>query len=182
MPIFATEVRIFGTIYIKASDIDEGQQVLERLCTRTFDARDRVWFSDASFESLPQVSYSTSLTGDVVLPTAQLVEVSSRDVEIAQRSFLTGSRDYMAPNAETFVEMEDLPVFSVDVDIETTAFVKAKSSDAALVELKGFEGSHIELSAGYWCHFSLLAFDEEEDLPPIALSSALKLLGPSNGQ
>jgi hypothetical protein len=71
MPIHAAEVRIFGTIYVKAPNIDEGRIVFQRLCWHTIDARDRVWFSDASFEGVPEVSRSTSLTGDVVLEKAQ---------------------------------------------------------------------------------------------------------------
>jgi hypothetical protein len=184
MSIYAVEVQLYGTVYIKASTLRKAQRILDRLCSKTIDARDRAWFSDVSLEHVPRVSFASSLTLDSVLPGSQPVEVTERDVELAQRSFVLGSRDVIVPFAEQAEEFTEMPVFGADVGITTTAFIKAASPDeAATISLTFKNRLHVELQMGYWLWFSMLGFDEDEnDGLPVVLSSALKVLGASTGR
>lgn len=181
MSIYACEIRIFGTVYIKAANPGKARRILDRLCGNTLDAKDRVWFSEASFEALPRVSFSTSFMSDGLIQGARLVEMNERAVKLAQRSFFAGSRDYVMPYASRAEEFEDTPVFSVDVDITTTAFVCAKDAAEADATIAEFKDSHIDLSMGYWAWFSTLGLEGPDGDFPIALSSALYVVAPSNG-
>jgi hypothetical protein len=182
MSFYAVEVQLYGTVYIKASTLEKAQTILDRLCSQTIDARDRAWFSDVSFEHVPPVSFSSSLTLDLVLPGSDPVEVTERDVELAQRSFVLGSRDVIVPFAEKAQGFKT-PVFTVDVGVTTTAFIKAESPDEAAAISSKFENRlHVELQMGYWLWFSMLGFDDDEnDGLPVVLSSALKIVGASEG-
>jgi hypothetical protein len=183
MSFYANEVQLYGTVYIKASTIREAQRILDRLSSRTIDARHRAWFSDVSFEHVPQVSFSSSLTLHAALPGSQPVEVTERDVELAQRSFVLGSRDVTVPFAEQAEQFTQMPVFATDVDVTTTAFIKATSLEEAVAISSQFNGHiHIELQMGYWLWFSTLGFeDDENDGLPVVLSTALKIIGASEG-
>ena len=183
MSFYALEVQLYGTVYIKAPTLKEAKKILDRLCERTIDARDRAWFSDVSFELVPRVSFSSSLTLACALPGSQPVEVTERDVELAQRSFVLGSRDVIVPLAEEAAQFTQMPVFATDVDVTTTAFIKATSRQEAAAISSQFNGHiHIELQMGYWLWFSLLGFDDDEnDGLPVVLSSALKIIQASEG-
>ncbi|UIK01536.1 hypothetical protein LZK82_30855 (plasmid) [Rhizobium leguminosarum] len=181
MSFYAIEVLIYGTVYIKASTLQKAQKVLDRLSSNTVDARHRAWFSDVSFEHVPRVSFASSLTLDATLPGSQLVEVTERDVELAQRSFVLGSRDVVVPFAERAEEFNEMAVFTTDVDLTTTAFIKAYSlEEARIITSKFQEQFHVELQMGYWLWFSKLGFnDHENNGLPVVLSSALKVIGAS---
>jgi hypothetical protein len=183
MRFFAIDVRLYGTVYIKASTRQKAQEKLDRLGSTTIDARHRAWFSDVSFEHVPRVSFSSSLTLDAPLLGARLTEVTERDVELAQRSFILGSRDVVVPFAELAEEFKAMPVFGTDVDLTTTAFIKAKSPEQAMVVASEFQKRfHVELQMGYWRWFSMLGFDEDEnDGLPVVLSSAITVGGASKG-
>ncbi|MGO8061467.1 hypothetical protein ACC716_25095 [Rhizobium johnstonii] len=183
MSCYAIEIHLYGTVYIKASTLQKAQRILDRLSSKTIDARHRAWFSDVSFEYVPRVSFASSLTLDATLPGSQLVEVTERDVELAQRSFVLGSRDVVVPFAERAEDFNEMPVFTTDVDITTTAFIKAMSPEEAwTIASQLQEQFHVELQMGYWLWLSKLGFDDDEnDGLPLVLSSAIKVIGASKG-
>ncbi|RWX14300.1 hypothetical protein EHI45_13515 [Rhizobium leguminosarum] len=183
MSFYAVEVRIYGTVYAKAPTVEKARRILDRLSSKTIDARHRAWFSDVSFEYVPRVSFASSLTLDATLPGSQLVEVTERDVELAQRSFVLGSRDVVVPFAERAEEFNKMPVFTTDVDLTATAFIRAESLEEATTMASQFEEHfHVELQMGYWLWFSKLGFnDHENNGLPVVLSSALKVIGASEG-
>ncbi|WP_426122885.1 hypothetical protein [Pararhizobium sp. PWRC1-1] len=182
MSFYAIEVRIFGTVYIKAPDQQTADRILDRLCTKTIDARDRVWFSEIEPQYLPMVSFGTSFTPDEPVAGAQLVAVSERAVELAQRSFVLGWRDTLVPSAEVIAEFEDMPVYSTDLDLTTKAFIRAENLQQAERILKTFKGTHIDLEMQYWRWFAKPGehfVGDPETAPPLALSSALHVSGRS---
>ncbi|MBB3139116.1 hypothetical protein FHS26_006901 [Rhizobium pisi] len=183
MSFYAIEVLVYGTVYIKASTLQKAQKILDRLSSNTIDARHRAWFSDVSFEHVPRVSFASSLTLNATFPGSQLVEVTERDVELAQRSFVLGSRDVVVPFAERAEEFNKVPVFTTDVDLTATAFIKAESrQEARIITSKFQQQFHVELQMGYWLWFSKLGFDDDEMAAlPVVLSSAIKVIGASEG-
>ncbi|TBD04742.1 hypothetical protein ELH21_10195 [Rhizobium leguminosarum] len=183
MSFYAIEVLVYGTVYIKASTLQKAQRILNRLSSNTIDARHRAWFSDVPFEHVPRVSFASSLTLNATFPGSQLVEVTERDVELAQRSFVLGSRDVLVPFAERAEEFNKVPVFTTDVDLTATAFIKAESrQEARIIIWKFQEQFHVELQMGYWLWFSKLGFDDDENGGlPVVLSSAIKVIGASEG-
>ncbi len=183
MSYFAIDVRMYGTVYIKASTLQKAQRKLDQLSSRTIDARHRAWFSDVSFEHVPRVSFSSSLTLDAPLRGSKLAEVTERDVELAQRSFVLGSRDVVVPFAEIAEGFTGMPVFATDFDLTATAFIKAELPEQAMVVASEFQKRfHVELQMGYWRWFSMLGFDEDQnDGLPVVLSSAIKVVGASKG-
>jgi hypothetical protein len=181
MSFYAIEVRIHGTVYIKASTQEKAEQILERLRSKTIDARHRVWFTEAPFEYVPRVSFATSFTADARLPGAKLIKVPERYVDLSQRSFVLGSRDIVVPFAECATKFNEMPVFASDADVTTTAFIQAESIEEAEVTMTKFNSNtHIDLQMQYWRWFSKLGLDKSQKLnPPIVLSSALQFVGPS---
>ncbi len=182
MSFYSIEVRIFGTVYIKAPDQQTADRILDRLCTNTIDARDRVWFSETEHQYLPMLSFGTSFTPDEPVAGAQLIAVSERAVELAQRSFVLGWRDTLIPNAEVVAEFEDMPVYSTDLDLTTKAYIRAENLEQAENILKTFKGTHIDLETQYWRWFAKPGehfVGDPETAPPLALSSALYVSGRS---
>lgn len=140
-------------------------------------------FTEAPFEYVPRVSFATSFTADARLPGAESVKVPERYIDLSQRSFVLGSRDVIVPFADRATDFEEMPVFSCDVDMTTTAFIQAKSLEEAEDTMKGFNSStYIDLETQYWRWFSKYGFNKSEKFNPlIVLSSALHFVGPSEG-
>ena len=178
MSIFSIQVRLFGTVYIKQPDISKAEAVLVWLGGQTINAKDRGWFSEESFEFLPLVSFATSFTPDGPVAT-KYTRQTKREVDLAQRSFVSGFRDTLIPNNEDFRQATGMPVFSVDMDVITTAFVKANSIAEARKAVELLNGTHIDLETQFWRWFSDVGFDEDATDLPLLLSTALQFVGPS---
>jgi hypothetical protein len=180
MRIFAIQVRLFGTVYIKQPDISKAEAVLVWLCGQTINAKDRGWFSEESFEFLPLVSFATSFTPDGPVAT-KYTRQTKREVDLAQRSFVSGFRDTLIPNNDDFRQVTKMPLFAVDMDVITTAFVKANTVAEARKLVGLLNGTHVDLQMFFWRWFSDIGFDEDESHLPLILSTALEFVGPSQG-
>jgi hypothetical protein len=74
--------------------------------------------------------------------------------------------------------LNETPVFTTDVDLTATVFIKANSlEEAGSIAATFGEQYHIELQVGYWHWFSKIGFDPDQDGGlPITLASALKVV------
>jgi hypothetical protein len=181
MAYFSIRIRIFGTLYVKASSQSEGERVLRRLCSNSLDASDRGWFSEADFRSLPRASFGTSFTLDSPLDKSALVKVTKEAISSAQQSFDEGTRRQLLPNGREFEQFWDMPVFTDDLEIVTTAFIRANSKNEAQTIADNLTRIHIDLETEYWRWFSDLGFDEAEEWDmPVVLSSSFQLVGPAD--
>lgn len=77
-----------------------------------------------------------------------------------------------------------MPIYSVDVKIYATAYIRAESSEAALEIARGLKNTGFELPEGFhgvtgWggIEISGRSFDDPE-LPDVSLSPAMTIHGP----
>jgi hypothetical protein len=179
MPIFATEIMLFGTVYIKASTQEKAENVMRRLCSNVIDARDRTWFEYNAPEVMPRVKFADCFTLDATLLPIKLVEVSERHVALAQRNFFMGRRETVIADADHPRKFDDMFVYTDDIEVTTTAFVRADTIDQATAIMVNLKRVRVDLDDEYWRWFSDLGLnDEENDDLPMVLSSALYLVGP----
>lgn len=179
MAYFSLPLDLVATVYIQAASLTEARTKFDQIVSKGIDARDKRWFSNAPFGSffLPELSFATSMT---LLKPSDLAcsEVEESDLLQQLTSREQNLKASVLPHSADWYGEGKLPVFTVDVHVHTTGFVKAASlaeAKAFLAEVDG-DAVHWE-TAAQWFEFEALN-DEEY---PLILSPSISVVGISMG-
>jgi hypothetical protein len=181
MNIYAIEILLQGTVHIKATSKEQAERILAHNCSNTIHGRDK-WLLKVLPCQRPRASLSTTFASAGSVGGANFVGVSKRTVYAAQDRWPRNWDGLRWAYEPLSTEYELVPVYSAELDVTTTAFIRANDVDEAEAVLAKFNQSSLDLSTDRSRWFSRMALDDEgrSDLP-IALSSALYLVGKSKG-
>ncbi|MGO8061468.1 hypothetical protein ACC716_25100 [Rhizobium johnstonii] len=182
MNVYAIEILLQGSFHIKATSNEQAQRILENNCSNTIDGQEEEWFSDNLSRYRPRASLSTKFTATGPIAGATFIEVPKRTVHAAQDRWGRYWHGLRYPYPPLSKEHEQVPVYSTSVDLTTTAFIRVRGIDAAEAVVTKFNQMALDLLSDNSRWFSKRALEDEggSDLP-IALSSALYLVGKSEG-
>jgi hypothetical protein len=175
MPYFSIPFEMAATVYIQAASPPEAQSKLEQVLARGIDARDKRWFSGAPYGVLffPEFSFATAMT--IFKPTSEQFcsPIEMADVNRMMLSREENKKLFILPHSPEWYGEGKTPIFTVDLHVRTTGFVKATSFDEAKAFVAGLDDTDVHWEvAEQW--FEL---DGLQDEFPLILSPNLLISG-----
>ena len=179
MTLYAIEIMLKGSVHVKATSLEQADRILSKTGSNTILGLDKEWFSDGPNALRQRVTFSTDLTTKGSLPGAKLVEVSLDTVKQSQDRWWRDWHGLRWPYDTLKKAHEHVPVYSAIIEMTTTAFVSSASIEAAATVLTKMSSLDLDLLTDNTRWFSTAALAEGGSELPIALSSALYLIGRS---
>ncbi|TAY25179.1 hypothetical protein ELH93_34350 [Rhizobium leguminosarum] len=179
MAYFSLPLDLVATVYIQAASLTEAKTKFDRIASKGIDARDKRWFSNAPFGSffLPELSFATSMT--LLKPTGRgCGEIEESDLRQQLTSREQNLKASVLPHSADWFGEGTLPVYTVDLHVRTTGFVRAASlgeAEAFVAKLDD-NGVHWE-TAAQWFEFD--GMNDKEY--PLILSPSITVVGISRG-
>lgn len=179
MSIFGIDIIVAGSIYILGKSLEEASAKFDALIGKTFDATDRNWFSEASFDCIPEFSFARGHTTCGAIPGAILETYSEKQLQERMRPRSVGRKDKLLPHFDgDDFERNGQRVYTCDVHIETTAFFTAESPEKAERHLKRLDDEIMDWDfTTAWLYPEFVA---GLDLP-FVVSPHFHLVGPIKG-
>lgn len=177
MPYFAIPLEMAATVYIQAASFGEAQSKLEQVLSQSIDALDERWFSGAPYGALffPEFSFATAMT--IFKPTSEQAcsAIEFADVSRMMQSREENKKSCVLPRSPDWFGEGKMPIYTVDVQVRTTGFVKAISLDVAQSFVAGLDdtGVHWEVAEQWF------EIDGLQDDFPLILSPNLMISGVS---
>jgi hypothetical protein len=181
MTLYAIEIMLQGSVHVKATSLEQADRILTNTSSNTVLGLDKDWFSDGPDAFRQRVTFSTRVKARGSLPGAKFVEVPLGAVKASQDRWWRDWHGLRCPYNPLEKAHEQVPVYSSTIDTTTTAFVSAASIEAAATVLTEMSSLDLDLLAGRTRWFSTAALGEGGSDLPVALSSALYLIGKSQG-
>jgi hypothetical protein len=179
MTLYAIEIMLQGSVHVKATSLEQADRILSKTGSNTILGLDNEWFSDGPDAFRQRVTFSTDFTAKGSLPGAQFVEVSLDSVKQSQDRWWRDWHGLRWPYNPLKKAHDQVPVYSATIEMTTTAFVSAASIEAAATVLPKISSLDLDLLTDSTRWFSTAALGEGGSDLPIALSSALYLIGRS---
>ncbi|MDP9630365.1 UNVERIFIED_ORG: hypothetical protein J2W85_002439 [Ensifer adhaerens] len=181
MSIFGIDIIVAGTIYILGKSLEDACAKFDTLVGKTFDATDRHWFSEASFDSewMPEFSFARGHTTCGAVHSAPLKLYSEKQLRKAMRTKRAGRKEKLLPYSDRHdFERNGQRVYTCDVHIETMAFFTAASPRDAEGHLKKLDDRIMDwdFTTG-WLYPEAIA---DPDFP-FVVSPHFHLVGPIKG-
>ncbi len=181
MNIYAMEILLQGTVHIKATSKEQAERILAHNCSNTIHGKDK-WLLNVPPSQRPRASLSSTFAAAGSVVGANFVGVSKRTIRAAQDRWPRNWEGLRWAYEPLSNEYELVPVYSAELDVTTTAFIRANDVDEAEAVLAKCNQSSLDLSIERSRWFSRIALDDKGSSHlPIALSSALYLVGKSKG-
>lgn len=179
MAYFSIPLNLAGTTYIQSESLAKAQTKLDQVLSRSIDARDKRWFSDAPYGTmfLPEFSFSTTMTLFKPEPGQSCSEIDDADVVREMLSREHNRKSAVLPNSPDWYGEGKLPIYTADLDVRTTGFIRATSLHEAEAFAAQIEdtGVHWEV-ANQW--FEIDGLNEEY---PLILSPNMTVAGVAKG-
>jgi len=177
MAYFSIGLEMAVTIYIQAKSLTEAQGKLARVVSKSIDAHDARWFSDASFGSpnLPEISFSTGmeLRGPVAGEVLQVIDGS--EVRRLMLSSPEAKKSKVVPGSKNWFGNCVTPIFWADLRAKATGIIKFETESQAWALLANMQAVtppvHWECS-DHW--FDLKGLEYEKY--PLILSPNIQIL------
>jgi hypothetical protein len=179
MTLYAIEIMLRGSVHVKATSLEQADRILSNTSSNTILGLDEEWFSDGPDAFRQRVTFSTRVKAIGSLPGAKFVKVPLGAVKGSQDRWWRDCEGLRWPYNPLRKAHEQVPVYSATIDMTTTAFVSAGSIGAAATVLTKVKDLDLDLLTDRTRWFSAAALGEGGSDLPIALSSALYLIGRS---
>jgi hypothetical protein len=179
MTLYAIEIMLRGSVHVKATSLEQADRILSNTSSNTILGLDEEWFSDGPDAFRQRVTFSTRVEAIGSLPGAKFVKVPFGAVKKSQDRWWRDWEGLRWPYNPLRKAHEQVPVYSATIDMTTTAFVSAASIGAAATVLTKVKDLDLDLLTDRTRWFSTAALGEGVSDLPIALSSALYLIGKS---
>jgi len=161
MPIFTAKVDAGATLYIRAFNTQNAQQLLNTLVGTTIDASDKSWFSDATFETAPRVSFRPFMWSEGSLSLK--VQPALLNVETyAPERFTAGAKaaifEGLLEGKQLGDEAKNLQMFAFPVLLRLNAFIKADDEKDAEEDVDYWGFRSLRIGEEYDFRFTTRAF------------------------
>ncbi|NKL23682.1 hypothetical protein [Rhizobium leguminosarum] len=180
MSYFTIGLEMAATIYILAGSLSEAQGKLNEVLSKSIDALDPDWFSDAWFgmPGFPEISFATAMEVWGAGPQDTCKAISAFEVERLMRSFPDASKANVLARSSAPVQSERASVYWSDLKVKTNGILKFSSETEAkkFIALLPEERPHVHWEmANDW--FELEGFDDAEY--PMILSPNIEVVAVS---
>ncbi|WP_222276211.1 hypothetical protein [Rhizobium leguminosarum] len=181
MRYFSVGLQMAATVYIQADSLTEAQGKLEQILSKSIDARDGRWFSDASFgtPALPEISFATAMEirGPAQDDTCKTINID--DVEQLMWSSSDASKSKVLPRSSSQFRSKTGSFYWADLEVRTVGIMKFETGTEAKAFLSQITEErppvHWEM-ADEW--FELDGFEKAEY--PLILSPNIEVLAVSD--
>ncbi|WP_130821842.1 hypothetical protein [Rhizobium ruizarguesonis] len=181
MRYFSVGLQMAATVYIQADSLTEAQGKLEQILSKSIDARDGRWFSDASFgtPALPEISFATAMEirGPAQDDTCKTINID--DVEQLMWSSSDASKSKVLPRSSSQFRSKTGSFYWADLEVRTVGIMKFETETEAKAFLSQITEErppvHWEM-ADEW--FELGGFEKAEY--PLILSPNIEVLAVSD--
>jgi hypothetical protein len=181
MTQYAIEIVLQGRVHVKATSLEQADRILSKTGSNTLLGLDDEWFSDGPDALRQRVTFSSRFKATGPLPGAEFVEVPLGFVTQSQDRWWRDWHGLRWPYDPLKKAHEQVPVYSSAIEMTTTAFFRAANTEAATTLLTKLRGLDLNLLTNCSRWFSTAALDEGGSELPMVLSSALYLIGKSQG-
>ncbi|MEH6691082.1 MAG: hypothetical protein V7774_07860 [Pseudorhizobium pelagicum] len=143
MDVYAIDMEVWGSVYVQANNLAEATLKLEELCPLVVDVHDRRWFSRGD-----QISLADAFTLFAPVKGQRPVRVAMGSVRAAMRPSVRGEKKYWVRSNRDDHQINGQCVFTVDVLLIATAFVRAESASDADAVFNALDGIPVHLEDG----------------------------------